>query len=90
MWYDKLTTEEREEQYSWAIEGWHETYAEAGSDFVFGGGSPSDAMLVASQTAGAKPKRSDYGLEEPEVTKFIMLNKDGSPWFHPDSYDIPF
>jgi hypothetical protein len=45
-----------------ALESWHERYAEAGSSWVFGGGNPSDASLAASEGAGPKPRREDYGL----------------------------
>jgi hypothetical protein len=39
-----------------AVENWGERYAEAGSSWVFGGGSPGDANLAASQGAGPKPR----------------------------------
>jgi hypothetical protein len=56
------TLEEREEAYENAMVCWHECYAEAGSSFVFGGGNPFDANLIASESAGRKPTREEFGL----------------------------
>jgi hypothetical protein len=46
-----------EADYAAECESWGERYAEAGSDYVHGGGNSLDAGLVAAQVAGPKPTR---------------------------------
>lgn len=46
-----------EADYAAECESWNERYAEAGSDYVHGGGNSFDAGLVAAQVAGPKPTR---------------------------------
>lgn len=46
-----------ESEYQGQLDSWNETYAEAGSDHVFGGGSAWDANVIAERAAGPKPRR---------------------------------
>lgn len=46
-----------QEEYEVRTQEWEETFAEAGSDHVFGGGDPHDANTVAHDTAGPKPRK---------------------------------
>jgi hypothetical protein len=85
--YDSLTLEEREDCFYAACESWHETWAEAGSGHVFGGGSPSDAYLVASWAAGPKPRREDFGLPPRTLPEAPKVETDGTDY--PDD-EIPF
>lgn len=95
-WVAALSPEEREEAYEDACEMWGERYAEYGSSFVFGGGSVSDAGIVASMAAGRRPTREGYGLPPVPELPFIAGYVGGPPttdapaavWSTDD--DIPF
>lgn len=84
----KLPLDERKEQYDWAMESWHECYAEAGSSFVFGGGRSTDAYIVASAYAGEKPTMHEYGLSEGDFNIPPVETPPNLPQYPDD--DIPF